>query len=254
MILRPSCAHDNLALYDYTNAEGYELYYVNAVLSVNPPSINFIQVENMANSRSYEVAFSASALSLCLTRAAGNSLHGQSCGNVIQRLEMQDGSAVDTSIFTFDSSSMDVTTEFTTPRQFVITSDGSVEQQERYEMTIMRTFEDYPDADVNSTVNPTPFNVTILPWNYTNSAPSLKEDVSGKYIVYVNEELVIDYVPYDADQHDTITSSSKPNQCSNQSTEAYDAVTNLIYSTSDFIPGAEHNYFRFKPSAGWIGL
>jgi len=63
---------------------------------------------------------------------------------------MWDGSPVDTSIFSLDSSSKTLKDEFIDPRQLEITSDGSVEQQGVYEMVVQRSLEDYPDAYIYS--------------------------------------------------------------------------------------------------------
>jgi len=71
--------------------------------------------------------FSGASASVCLARATGNTLHAKSCGNVLQTLEMEDGSPLDTSIFMFDSSSQTLEEEFNNPRALTITSDGSEE-------------------------------------------------------------------------------------------------------------------------------
>jgi len=71
------------------------------------PNINFIQAENKENTRSYDMSLASSTSGICLSRATGNDLHVDSCGNVLQTLEMKDG-PVDASIFSLDSSSKTV--------------------------------------------------------------------------------------------------------------------------------------------------
>jgi len=132
---------------------------------------------------------------------------------------MDDGSPVDTNVFTFDSTSKSFSEEFINLRQLKITSDGSLEQQGLYEMAILRSFEDDPDAEIYEGYSRNHFNVTILPSNYTNSPPYLKEDVSGKYIVYENQELVVNYVPFDDNPLDTINTTILQNNCTDQTEE-----------------------------------
>jgi len=60
------------------------------------------------------------------------------------------------------------------------------------------------------------FDVTILPADYVNSPPYLKPDVSGKYTVYENQELVIKYVPEDLDAADKITTDLLIHKCQDQ--------------------------------------
>jgi len=93
---------------------------------------------------------SGASSSLCLLRATGNSKHANSCGNVLQTLEMRNGSPLDTNIFNFDSSSMSFNTEFSNPRKLRVTSDGSPEQQGLYLMWIKYSMEDYPEASNSS--------------------------------------------------------------------------------------------------------
>jgi len=45
--------------------------------------------------------------------------------------------------------------------------------------------------------------------------------VSGKYIVYENQELVIDYVPYDDNDNDGVSSDILPNRCTDQTDEDF---------------------------------
>jgi len=119
-------------------------------------------------------------------------------------------------------------------------------------MKIRRSFERYPDAEIEW--DTTHFNVTILPWNYTNSPPYLKEDVSGKYIVYENQELVVDYVPYDDNLQDKITTWFNLMPCADKMDEKLDEVQSLLKSTSALITFADQNYVRFNPSSAWVGL
>jgi len=71
------------------------------------PNINFIQAENKEKTKDYNMSLASSSSGLCLSRATGNDLHVESCGNVLQTLEMKDG-PVDASIFSLDSSSKTV--------------------------------------------------------------------------------------------------------------------------------------------------
>ena len=72
--------------------------------------------------------------------------------------------------------------------------------------------------------------------------------------MYENQELVIDYVPYDDNPLDTITKKILLNQCTGQTDADWGKVGGLLESTSDFLPFTEQNYTAFNPSSAWVGL
>jgi len=96
--------------------------------SSKPPDLKFIQAEDASNTKSYDLNFVIAIMGNSLARATGNHKFTETCGNVVQYLFMSDDSPLDESIFSIDSTDYDLLYEFSNPRQFTITSDGSVDQ------------------------------------------------------------------------------------------------------------------------------
>jgi len=156
--------------------------------SSKPPDLKFIQAEDASNTKSYDLNFVIAIMGNSLARATGNHKFTETCGNVVQYLFMSDDSPLDESIFSIDSTDYDLLYEFSNPRQFTITSDGSVDQQGEYDLTVGYYYASDDPLSGEQIGNET-FLVTILAWNAAdNKPPYVKEDFNDTYIIRVNEK------------------------------------------------------------------